>query len=330
VNIAIVILNWNGRSLLEQFLPSVVNYSKEGTIYVADNASTDDSIAFIKTSYPAIRIIQNDCNGGYAKGYNDALAKIEADVYCLLNSDVEVTQNWLTPIISHFRNSENTAAIQPKILDYKKKNYFEYAGAAGGFLDKFGYPYCRGRIFETLEEDTGQYNDTLDIFWASGACLFVRKSVFEEVGKLDQDFFAHQEEIDLCWRIHNHGYNIQYIGASEVYHLGGATLKVMNPRKTFLNFRNNLLMIVKNATEKSIWFIIFTRLILDGVAAFKFLIEGKPSHFIAVSKAHFSFYKNLPTFIKKRKKLTYQRKYYAVSSVVWQYYILNKKLFNHL
>ncbi|MHA7058905.1 glycosyltransferase family 2 protein [Aquimarina sp. M1] len=330
MNIAIVILNWNGRLLLEQFLPSVVKHSKEATIYLADNASTDDSIDYVKTSFPTVKIVKNHINGGYAKGYNDALSKITADVYCLLNSDVEVTKGWLIPIINTFEASEKIAAIQPKILDYKKKNYFEYAGAAGGYIDKLGYPYCRGRIFDTIEEDKGQYNDALDIFWASGACLFIRKSIFEEVGKLDEDFFAHQEEIDLCWRIQNLGYNIQFIGSSKVYHLGGATLETINPRKTFLNFRNNLLMMVKNTSGTFIWFIIFIRMLLDGVAAFKYLFERKPSHFLAIFKAHFSFYKNLPTFIKKRKKSKDTKKYYSISSVVWQYYILNKKLFNHL
>lgn len=330
MNIAIVILNWNGRSLLEQFLPSVVNHSEGASVYVADNASTDDSIEYLKTSFPEVQIIQNDSNGGYSKGYNDALSKVDADIYCLLNSDVEVTENWLTPIIEAFKNSEKIGAIQPKILDYKKMSYFEYAGAAGGFIDKFGYPYCRGRIFDTLEEDKGQYDDTLDIFWASGACLFIRKSVFEEVGKLDEDFFAHQEEIDLCWRIQNTGYLIKYIGRSKVYHLGGATLNAMNPKKTFLNFRNSLLMIVKNTSGVFSWYIILVRLLLDGIAGVKFVLEGKPSHCLAILKAHFSFYKNLPTFVKKRKKSRDTRKYYSVSSVVWQYYILNKKLFNHL
>ncbi|WP_108805396.1 glycosyltransferase family 2 protein [Aquimarina sp. Aq107] len=330
MNIAIVILNWNGRSLLEQFLPSVVNHSEGASVYVADNASTDDSIEYLKTSFPEVQIIQNDSNGGYSKGYNDALSKVDADIYCLLNSDVEVTKNWLTPIIEAFKNSEKIGAIQPKILDYKKMSYFEYAGAAGGFIDKFGYPYCRGRIFDTLEEDKGQYDDTLDIFWASGACLFIRKSVFEEVGKLDEDFFAHQEEIDLCWRIQNTGYLIKYIGRSKVYHLGGATLNAMNPKKTFLNFRNSLLMIVKNTSGVFSWYIILVRLLLDGIAGVKFVLEGKPSHCLAILKAHFSFYKNLPTFVKKRKKSKDKRKYYSVSSVVWQYYILNKKLFNHL
>ncbi|WP_344930613.1 glycosyltransferase family 2 protein [Aquimarina addita] len=330
MNIAIVILNWNGRLLLEQFLPSVVRYSKEATIYIADNNSTDDSISYLKTFFPDLIIIQNEINGGYAKGYNDALAKIDADIYCLLNSDVEVTENWLSPIIQSFQETENIAAIQPKILDYKKKTHFEYAGAAGGFIDKLGYPYCRGRVFDTLEEDIGQYDKNIDIFWASGACLFIRKTIFEAVGKLDEDFFAHQEEIDLCWRIQNKGYQIKYISDSCVYHLGGATLDSMNPRKTFLNFRNNLLMMVKNINSSSIIFIIYFRMILDGMAGFKFLIEGKPSHFIAILKAHFSFYGNLPTFVKKRGKLSETKKYYSVFSVVWRYYVQKKKRFDEL
>ncbi|WP_299602283.1 glycosyltransferase family 2 protein [uncultured Aquimarina sp.] len=330
MKIAIVILNWNGRSLLEQFLPSVLKYSKEAKVYVADNASTDDSVSYLHTSYPEVTVVQNEVNGGYAKGYNDALTKIDADIYCLLNSDVEVSEGWLTPVINTFKASEKVAAVQPKILDYKKKNYFEYAGAAGGFIDQFGYPYCRGRIFDTLEEDKGQYDDEREIFWASGACLFIRRNVFEEMEGLDEDFFAHQEEIDLCWRIQNSGYQIKYAGQSKVFHLGGATLDVMNPRKTFLNFRNNLLMILKNTSGMYGWFIIFARLLLDGIAALKFVFEGKTSHCLAILNAHFSFYKKLPTFVKKRKKSGAKRKYYTISSVVWQYYILNKKLFNHL
>lgn len=330
MKIAIVILNWNGRSLLEQFLPSVLQYSQEAKIYVADNASTDDSVNYVHTSYPEVTVIQNKVNGGYAKGYNDALPKIDADIYCLLNSDVEVSEGWLTPVINAFKASEKVAAVQPKILDYKKKNYFEYAGAAGGFIDQFGYPYCRGRIFDTLEEDQGQYDDELEIFWASGACLFIRQNIFEEMEGLDEDFFAHQEEIDLCWRIQNSGYQIKYVGQSKVFHLGGATLDIMNPRKTFLNFRNNLLMILKNTSGIYGWFIIFARLLLDGIAALKFVFEGKTSHCLAILKAHFSFYKKLPTFVKKRKKSGVKKKYYTISSVVWQYYFLNKKLFNHL
>ncbi len=330
MNIAVVILNWNGRSLLEQFLPSVVKYSKEATVYVADNASTDDSVSFVKSHFPEIKIVQNTENGGYAKGYNDALSKIDSDIYCLLNSDVEVTENWLVPIINAFKESNDIAAIQPKILDYKKKSYFEYAGAAGGFIDKFGYPYCRGRIFDTLEEDTGQYNDITSIFWASGACLFIRKQVFEEVGKLDEDFFAHQEEIDLCWRIQNYGYKILYVGTSTIYHLGGATLDTMNPKKTYLNFRNNLFLLVKNVPKGNLFLIIFIRMILDGLAGVKFLMAGKFSHFISILRAHYSFYGNFNTFIKKRKKLLQKGKYYSIFSVVWQYFILKRNHFNQL
>ncbi len=330
MNIAVVILNWNGRSLLEQFLPSVVAHSKETLIYIADNASSDDSIEYVKKTFPEVRIIQNEINGGYAKGYNDALAKIDADIYCLLNSDVEVTKDWLAPILKLFSESEKVAALQPKILDYKKKTHFEYAGAAGGYIDKFGYPYCRGRIFDTLEEDTGQYDDISPIFWASGACLFIRKNIFDEVGKLDEDFFAHQEEIDLCWRIQNQGYEIMYNGSSTVYHLGGATLDTMNPKKTFLNFRNSLFLLVKNVPGINIWFLIPSRLVLDGLAGIKFLLSGKFSHFFAIIKAHYSFYRNLNRFIKKRKKLSKQGKYYSVFSVVWQYFILKRRHFNQL
>ncbi len=330
MKIAVVILNWNGKLLLEQFLPSVIKYSNEAIIYVADNASTDDSINYVSSIFPEVRIIKNKSNGGYAKGYNDALASIDADIYCLLNSDVEVTEGWLVPVIKTFQEADIIAAIQPKILDYKKKTHFEYAGAAGGFIDKFGYPYCRGRIFDTLEEDVEQYNDRIPIFWASGACLFIRKKIFEEVGKLDEDFFAHQEEIDLCWRIQNYGYKIMYVGTSTVYHLGGATLDTMNPKKTFLNFRNNLFLLVKNVPGNNFWILILSRLVLDGLAGLKFLVSGKFSHFIAILKAHFGFYLNFNRFVKKRKKLSKQGKYYSVFSVVWQYFILKRRYFNQL
>ena len=206
MNIAIVILNWNGKKLLEDFLPSVVAFSKGATVYVADNASTDDSVAFVQANFSSVKIIQNAENGGYAKGYNDALPFVEEDIYCLLNSDVEVTENWLTPIRSHFENDPETAIVQPKILDFKKKTHFEYAGASGGFIDQYGYPFCRGRMFNTLEADNGQYDDTNTIFWASGACFFIRKEIYQKLEGLDEDFFAHQEEIDLCWRAFNLGY----------------------------------------------------------------------------------------------------------------------------
>lgn len=327
MNIAIVILNWNGRSLLEEFLPSVVSYSREATIYMADNASTDDSIAFVQTHYPEVIIIQNDSNGGYAKGYNEALAHIHADVYCLLNSDVAVTEAWLTPIITTFEKRPDVAAIQPKILDYKNKDYFEYAGAAGGFLDKYGYPYCRGRIFQTLEKDTGQYNDTLPIFWASGACLFIRKVVFETVGKFDERYFAHQEEIDLCWRLHNQGHIILYVGTSTIFHLGGGTLDNMKPQKTFLNFRNSLFNLVKNAPGPGVWWLVFVRMILDGLAGLVFIKQGKIVHSWAILKAHFSFYRHLVYFIAKRKGFLKKNRYYRAVSVVWNYYVLKRRYF---
>jgi len=328
---AIVILNWNGQKLLEQFLPSIVNFSsEEASIYVADNASTDSSIKFIKEFYPSIQIIENAVNGGYAKGYNDALQQVDADIYCLLNSDIEVTENWLTPVIDLFKKEENTAIIQPKLLDFKEKTKFEYAGAAGGFVDLFGYPYCRGRVFNHLETDTGQFNDVTNIFWASGACLFIRSKVYHKLNGFDEDYFAHQEEIDLCWRIQNEGYTIKYVGASTVYHVGGATLQETNPHKTFLNFRNSLLNVVKNVPRQWFLFVIFSRLVLDGIAGVKFMIELRPIHTWAIVKAHFSFYRNFNTFLKKRKRLQKKSDYNLHTSIVWQYFFLKRKKFKNL
>lgn len=328
---AIVILNWNGKKLLEQFLPSVVNFSsQEAEVYVADNASTDDSIEFIKQNYPTVKIVKNSINGGYAKGYNDALQHIDADIYCLVNSDIEVTKNWLTPILTTFKTALNTAIIQPKILDFKDKSKFEYAGAGGGFVDLYGYPYCRGRIFNHLETDNGQFNDTVDTFWASGACLFIRSEVYHKLNGFDEDYFAHQEEIDLCWRAQNEGFNIKYVGDSTVYHVGGATLEAINPKKTYLNFRNSLLNVVKNVPQKWFLFVIFSRLILDGIAAIKFLTELKPKHTLAILKAHISFYANFFKFLGKRKLLQKKANYNLHTSVIWQYFALGRKKFNEL
>ncbi|WP_299013713.1 glycosyltransferase family 2 protein [uncultured Polaribacter sp.] len=328
---AIVILNWNGEKLLEQFLPSVVNFSKGlATVYVADNASTDKSIPYILENYPTVEIIKNKSNGGYAKGYNDALQAIDADIYCLLNSDVAVTENWLPPILKTFKNEENTGIIQPKILDYKSKSNFEYAGAAGGFIDLFGYPYCRGRVFNHLEKDKQQFNDTKEIFWASGACLFIRSKIYHQVNGLDEDYFAHQEEIDLCWRVQNIGYKVKCVGSSLVYHVGGATLQEKNPQKTYLNFRNSLLNVVKNVPKKWFLFVIFSRLILDGIAGIKFLLELRPIHTLAILKAHFSFYKNFFKFLSKRKKLQKKQDYNLHTSIVWQYFVLDRKKFEEL
>tara|TARA_B110000902_G_C14211625_1_gene551552 strand:- start:25 stop:1023 length:999 start_codon:yes stop_codon:yes gene_type:complete len=331
LKIAIVILNWNGQKLLEQFLPSVVDFSsKEATIYIADNASTDSSINYVKSSFPSIKIIENDINGGYAKGYNDALKSIDADIYCLLNSDVEVTQNWLKPVIDIFKSEKNTAIIQPKLLDFKNKTKFEYAGAAGGFIDLFGYPYCRGRVFNHLETDKAQFNDVKEIFWASGACLFIRAKVYHQLEGFDEDYFAHQEEIDLCWRTQNIGYKIKYVGSSLVYHVGGATLQQANPHKTYLNFRNSLLNVVKNVPKKWFLFVIFSRLLLDGIAGIKFIIELRPIHTWAIIKAHYSFYKNLNKFLKKREKLLKKEDYNLHTSIVWQYFVLGRKKFHQL
>lgn len=329
MNIAVVILNWNGKDLLGEFLPSVVKYSQKANIYLADNASTDDSVSFVKTLFPSIKIIKNDVNGGYSGGYNQALKGLDEELICLLNSDVEVTKDWLEPILETFNSEVNTAIIQPKILDYNKKDYFEYAGAGGGFVDRFGYPYCRGRIFNTIEKDMGQYDDVTDIFWSSGACLFIRKSLFKELNGLDEAYFAHMEEIDLCWRAKNLGYNIKYVSKSVVYHVGGATLKNSHPDKTYLNFRNSLYNLVKNA-EGNLFYLIIVRLLLDGVAGIKFIFEFKFVHFLSIIRAHLSFYGHLPSLIRQRKSLSQSKNYFTVSSIVWSYFFLNKKYYSRL
>lgn len=327
--VAVVILNWNGVDLLRQFLPSVIQYSPEATIYVADNASTDNSIEVLQEEFPLVKIIQNTRNFGFAKGYNEALKVVDEPILALVNSDIEVTENWLIPILSQFENEPNTAIIQPKILDFKKKAHFEYAGAAGGFIDKYGFPFCRGRIFETIEEDKGQYNDIIDIFWATGACFFIRNEVFKKLNGFDVDFFAHQEEIDLCWRVKNSEFDIKYNGNSTVFHVGGATLKTGSPQKTFLNFRNSLWMMTKNLPKKKLFSRIFIRMVLDGIAGIKFLIEGKPKHLWAVLKSHFYFYWYLPKFLKKRENIALKN-YYKINSVVYSYFISGKKFFTEL
>lgn len=306
-----------------------MEYSKEAEIYVADNDSTDDSVAFVSKNYPEITIIKNEINGGYAKGYNDALKHINADVFCLLNSDVAVTENWLAPVVDTLNSHPNTAIIQPKILDFKDKSKFEYAGAGGGFIDRLGYPYCRGRIFNSIETDNQQYNDVTDIFWASGACLFIRKSVFEALNGFDESFFAHMEEIDLCWRAKNSGYNVKYVGASTIYHVGGATLANSNPKKTYLNFRNSLFALVKNA-KGNIFLLVLARLLLDGVAGIKFALELKPKHTAAIIKAHFSFYNRLTTLLRLRKAQKKHTNYAKIFSVVWSYFIVGKKTYKSL
>ena len=323
---AVVILNWNGAKLLKEFLPSVITYSREATIYVIDNASTDASLPVLKEEFPSVKIIQNTANFGFAQGYNEGLNFIEEEIYCLVNSDVEVTDNWLTPILNLFNENPNTAIIQPKILDYKNKAYFEYAGAGGGFIDKFGYPFCRGRIFDTIEKDNGQYDDVLKIFWASGACFFIRKEIYRELNGFDADFFAHQEEIDLCWRSFNRNYDALYCGLSTVYHLGGATLATSNPKKTFLNFRNSLLMLTKNLPSNQLLIIILVRMILDGIAGIQFLVKGKFKHTLAILKAHFTYYSMLSKALAKRT-IELKPNYYKTKSIVYTYFVKNCTIF---
>lgn len=323
---AVVILNWNGKALLEKFLPSVMAYSEQAQVYVADNASTDDSIAFLEKKYPQVKIIRNQDNYGYAKGYNEALKSVSEPYWVLLNSDVEVTENWLKSPLELFESDSQIAAIQPKLLDYKNKSFFEYAGAAGGFIDKYGFPFCRGRIFSTLEKDNGQYEQIEDIFWASGACLFIRKSVFEQLGGFDEDFFAHQEEIDLCWRIQNENLKIKYTPDSMVYHVGGATLKEGSPQKTFLNFRNSLFSLLKNHPKKGLFGGVFIRLCLDGIAGVFFMLQGKPKHVWAIIKSHFAMYANLNKTLAKRKD-NQKADYYYTKSIVFEYFIKGKRAF---
>ncbi len=328
MKIAIVILNWNGKALLEKFLPSVLRFSPQTDVYVADNASTDGSIDAVRIGFPDIKIIELPFNGGYARGYNAALQQITADVYCLLNSDVEVTENWLEGIEQLFKNPD-IGAIQPKILDYNNHKKFEYAGAAGGFIDKYGFPFCRGRIFDIIEDDKGQYDSQTDIFWASGACLFIRSEVFHQLNGFDEDFFAHQEEIDLCWRIHHLGKRIVFCPESVVYHVGGATLPTNNPKKTYLNFRNGLFMLLKNLPSKGMYSILFTRMVLDGIAGIRFALQGKIKFTWAIIRAHFSFYRYFFRFKKKRLK-TSSSFYYHIKSIVWAHFVKNKTFFNEL
>ncbi len=330
MKLAIVILNWNGQTLLERFLSGVLAYSPDAQIYVADNNSTDDSVAYLQENYPEVTLVRNPVNWGFTKGYNEALKSIEADLYCLLISDVEVTPNWLDPILEAFKTNPEIAIIQPKIRDLLNRDHFEYAGAAGGFLDQMGYPFCRGRIFQSLERDEGQYNEASEIFWATGACMFIRREVYEELGGFDEDYFAHQEEVDLCWRAHNKGYKVYYVPDSHVFHLGGSTLSNMNPKKTYLNFRNSLFSITKNLPRKVAFMIILCRLVLDGIAALRFFVQFRFKHCLAILRAHLSFYRQFRKIYKKRERSDFVSKYYATKSIVWSYYVNNVRRFDDL
>ncbi|WP_379964062.1 glycosyltransferase family 2 protein [Epilithonimonas sp. UC225_85] len=324
MTVAIAILNWNGKNWLEKFLPSVLKYSEEADIYVIDNASTDDSIQFLKSNFSKVKIIQNQSNSGFAAGYNEGLKSVKADIYCLLNSDVEVTENWITPIIKLFSEDQTIAAIQPKILDYNQKDKFEFAGAGGGLIDNLGYPYCRGRVFENIELDHGQYDDETEIFWASGCSLFIRSDDFWKMNGFDERFFAHQEEIDLCWRLKNEGRNIYYSGKSTVYHVGGGTLKKENPEKTYLNFRNNLSMMLKNLPSSKVFYILFLRLHLDGYAAVYLAYKNGWKFLWAVLKAHVYFYIQLPKSIQLRQKHQIDP-YYQTKWLMFKHFLGSKK-----
>ncbi len=333
IKTAIVILNWNGKHFLEQFLPSVVKFSQgiENEIIVADNGSSDDSIIFLKTKFPEVKILAFEKNYGFTGGYNKALFQIDADYFVLLNSDIEVTENWLKRPTELLDSDPNIAAVAPKIKAFHNKTMFEYAGAAGGFIDKYGYPFCRGRILGEIEADTGQYDDECDIAWASGACMFVRASLYKSEGGLDDDFFAHMEEIDLCTRLKNRGFNLKYTSQSVVYHVGGGTLPNNNPRKLFLNYRNNLLFLYKNLPKKHLLVKIFSRMVLDGLSAIVYLLKFQFAYFAAVWKAHISFYKMLPNFKQKRRTAKSENKPIGIDfnrSIVWNYYVKKNKKFS--
>lgn len=303
VSVSIVILNFNGRHFLQKFLPSVIKYSDGCEIVVADNNSTDGSLDFLKASFPQVKLITFSENYGFCGGYNRALEQLSSDVFILLNSDIEVTENWIDPILKLFEQDNKIAAVQPKLLDFNYKDKFEYAGGAGGFIDKYGYPFCRGRIFDTIETDNGQYDDTREIFWASGACLFIRANLFKSFGGFDDNFFAHMEEIDLCWRLKQEGYKIYYSGESFVYHVGGGTLSYFNPRKTYYNFRNSLLTLFKNLPGYSLIWKIPIRWFVDYIAAAKFLFSGNAKDAFMVIKAHIYILKNLTRTLRKRKTI---------------------------
>ncbi|MDO5615474.1 MAG: glycosyltransferase family 2 protein [Cruoricaptor ignavus] len=320
MKLAIAILNWNGKHWLEKFLPAVIQHSRNAEIYVIDNASTDDSVAFLETHFPEIKIIINEKNTGFAGGYNDGLKHIEADIYCLLNSDVEVTENWTNPILDLFEKDNLIAAIQPKILSFENDQYFEFAGAGGGLMDNLGYPYCRGRVFDELEKDEQQYDDVAEIFWASGCALFIRSKDFWEQNGFDKRFFAHQEEIDLCWRLINNGRKIYYCGSSTVYHVGGGTLNKQSPQKTYLNFRNNLSMMLKNLPFPNLIWIIFFRLCLDGIAGIRFGLKDGLPHLWAVVRAHFGFYAQAPKTWKLRQKHQ-NKKYYQSRWLIFKHFL---------
>lgn len=331
--VAVVILNWNGKQFLEKFLPSVINYTGNARIVVADNASTDDSVAFLKENYPAVEIVQNKTNGGFAKGYNESLKHIDAPYYVLLNSDIEVTEGWLDPLLAMMTDPQ-VSGCQPKVRSYHDQTKLEHAGAAGGFIDRNYFPFCRGRIFENIEEDRGQYDYPLEVFWATGACLLIRSEDFHSVGGFDEDFFAHMEEIDLCWRLKLQGKKFMINPDSVVYHVGGGTLPYSSPRKTYLNFRNSLYMIIKNHKG---WLFpkLFWRLCIDGVGGARFLMRGEFSQLGAVFNAHMAMYIHMASNLKKRRQIQQNSDKANLTglfqgNILWNHYIKGVKHFSEL
>lgn len=337
MKLSIVILNWNGSHHLKNFLPSVVKYSDYdwAEIVVADNHSDDDSCEIVEREFPSVRLIRFDRNYGFAQGYNDALKNITADYILLLNSDVEVTENWLPPMIQLMDSHQGIGACQPKILAYDRPDEFEYAGAAGGFIDRFGYPFCRGRLINFREQDLGQYDVPVKVFWATGAAMVVRGKIWHETGGFDTDFWAHMEEIDLCWRMKNRGYDVVVCPASKVFHLGGGTLSYGSPQKIYLNFRNNLFLLFKNLPLEKLYVTLFFRMILDGVAAIQFLVTGQFRASARVLEAHRDFYKSLKKLRKKRVELTPKitiTKHPEIypGSIIFDFFILGKRKFSAL
>ena len=337
IKTAIVILNWNGIEFLKKFIPIVVEESQnhENKVIVADNGSTDASVQWLKTNHPEVSLILLNKNYGFTGGYNRALKEIEATYFILLNSDIEVSKNWLNPLIQIMESDQKIAACMPKIKAFNQKNSFEYAGAAGGFIDKYGYPFCRGRILNELESDLGQYNKPTEIFWASGACMMIRADLYKQSGGLDDDFFAHMEEIDLCWRLKNEGYKIVFQPESTVFHVGGGTLPNNSPQKIYLNYRNNLFLLYKNLNSNELSRTLFIRIVLDGSSAFMYLLQGRLNFFFAVFKAHIHFYKMLGEMREKRNRIQHKKRIKEInevykSSIVFDFFIRNKKKFQHL
>ena len=333
--VAVVILNYNGAEMLRTFLPGVVEYSPEAEVVVADNASTDDSVEVVQRLFPTVKLIRLEQNWGFADGYNKALEQVDAEYSILLNSDVEVTKGWIAPMLAALEADSNVVACQPKILDYKRKTHFEYAGAAGGFIDRYGYPYCRGRIFDTLEEDKGQYDAVCNISWATGAALMIRTAEYRTAGGLDGRFFAHMEEIDLCWRLRARGRRILCVPQSTVYHVGGATLSKSNPKKTYLNFRNNLLMLYKNLPQEELPSVMRVRCLLDYVAALKFLLTGGFGDFKAVMRARRDYRKMRDGYAPVRKEnlaKTVEQVLCCRSQfpILWRYHFGGKKFYSEL